>query len=146
MNKKTSRDYEMVDKTLEKLYHVQPKGIVLDKYLKSAFKANSRDIKIIRSILNTEDLAKRSRVTSVGYYVITTKGIQVYESGGYLEYIKRKKKIKQEEKARDRLEDQKLIYETKLAKWQVKLFWPITITGFIMTVIAIIEFFLLIKK
>lgn len=60
---------------------------------------------------------------------ITEFGYQITKNGGWLNHLKREnQKLKNDEQENIRittLSNKKLEYEVKLAKWQVKSFWPI---------------------
>jgi hypothetical protein len=74
-------------------------------------------------------------------YTITPEGIQVVENGGWLKH-----KINQaEEKSKLEIiknkEVEKLFWESKLVKWQVKVFWPLfflAILGFLTGVFSLV--------
>jgi hypothetical protein len=72
--------------------------------------------------------------TADSIYTITPEGIQIFESGGWIKHQANKLKEKlRSERIRNK-EAEKLFWETKLVKWQVKAFWPLfllAILGFL---------------
>jgi hypothetical protein len=64
------------------------------------------------------------------------------ESGGYSGKEQRKKF----EAEREEASHQKTLNESKLAKWQVKIFWPAFIFTLIGSILGIISFFLQVRK
>src|SRR5664280_2558850 len=62
------------------------------------------------------------------------------ESGGYTGREERRKIETEEKRRREEASDKKMQYETKLAKWQVKIFWPAFIFTFIGSVLGIASF------
>lgn len=59
-----------------------------------------------------------------GFYRITNHGKWVHQNGGWI--VRKNQLEADEEKKRKREEAnyEKLLLETRLAKWQVKIFWP----------------------
>ena len=64
------------------------------------------------------------------------------ESGGYRGREQRKKS----EAEREEASHQKTLNEGKLAKWQVKIFWPAFIFTLIGSILGIISFYLQVRK
>lgn len=63
------------------------------------------------------------------YYKLTSHGREIKEIGGWAKYLEQEN-IKEKEVALiQQTENKKLNYETKLAKWQVKTFWPLFIVA-----------------
>lgn len=82
-----------------------------------------KDLMPIINILLTDGLI--AVTGQKGTYSISGKGREVVIDGGYKKYIKEKREdAKQDKKHREaiRIRDK---WQSKLAKWQVYLFWPI---------------------
>ena len=75
------------------------------------------------------------------FYGLTAIGRKVVEIGGWEKYIEQEKSQNKEQDFIKQKEKEQLLYDTKLAKWQVKTFWPlfgIAIIGSICGIISLI--------
>jgi hypothetical protein len=68
------------------------------------------------------------------------------ESGGYEAQEESLKLEKEEERKKDEASYQKTLNEGKLAKWQVKIFWPAFIFTLVGSILGIISFYLQVRK
>jgi len=79
--------------------------------------------------------------TSDNIYTITPLGIQIFESGGWIKHQTNKAEEKLRSESIRNKEVEKLLWETKLVKWQVKVFWPLfflAILGFLTGVSSLV--------
>ena len=82
-------------------------------------------------------------IAATGVPVLLTKrgkSLFLLESGGYEAQEESLKLEKEEERKKDEASYQKTLNEGKLAKWQVKIFWPAFIFTFIGSVLGIASF------
>jgi len=74
-------------------------------------------------------------------YTIRPEGIAIFENGGWKKYkFARDQEAIKEEQVRSR-EIEKLVWETKLIKWQVKSFWPLFIIALLGAIMGSISLF-----
>lgn len=73
---------------------------------------------------------------------LTTFGIEVCNNGGWLVHLNQSKIKEQERLDFEKIELEKLKYDAKLAKWQIRVFWPVFIFGLIGGVSGIISLLL----
>jgi predicted transcriptional regulator len=76
------------------------------------------------------------------HYSLTTLGRQIVKQGGWLKYIEQESLENNEEEFIKQKEKDKLIYETKLARWQVKTFWYLFFLAIIGGIFGIISLIL----
>lgn len=79
--------------------------------------------------------------TADNIYTITPEGIQIAESGGWLKHQANQSEEKYRLERIQNKEVEKLYWESKLVKWQVKVFWPLfflAILGFITGVFSLV--------
>jgi len=63
------------------------------------------------------------------YYKLTSLGREIKKIGGWAKYLEQENLKEKEVALIQHTENKKLNYETKLAKWQVKTFWPLFIVA-----------------
>jgi hypothetical protein len=68
------------------------------------------------------------------------------ESGGYTGQDNRRRIEAEEKRSREEASDRKMQFETKLAKWQVKIFWPAFIFTVIGSALGIVSFIMQLSK
>lgn len=76
------------------------------------------------------------------YYKITSFGREIKEIGGWTKYLEQENLKEKEKVFIQNTEYKKLNYETKLARWQIKTFWPLFIVAVIGGICGIISLLL----
>jgi len=76
------------------------------------------------------------------YHKLTTQGRRVIDLGGWKKFLEQEKIKESEEAFKIQKETEKLNYETKLSKWQVKTFWPLFIIALIGGICGIVSLIL----
>jgi hypothetical protein len=119
-----SRD-EKIEKILQDLY--KRKSIPFGDYIYYEFgdsndNVNRNECDKIIDILCHHNLMHQ---TSDNIYTITTDGIQIIENGGWLKHQADQIKEKLSLEKIQNMEFEKLFWESRLVKWQVKVFWPL---------------------
>jgi hypothetical protein len=113
----------------------------LDDLNKLIFAENPLTVAEIRRLV--EDLTDEGHLTGSGSrFKAKSKITSFLEKGGYTgEEAQRKSKAE-----RERVSDQKAMYELKLAKWQVNVFWPAFLFTLVGSILGIISFYLQVRK
>jgi hypothetical protein len=76
------------------------------------------------------------------YYKLTSLGRDVINIGGWEKYLEQEKITEKENVQDKQKENEKLTYDLRLAKWQVKTFWPLFIIALIGGICGIISLIL----
>lgn len=76
------------------------------------------------------------------FHKLTSQGRKVIELGGWIKFIEQAKIKESEETFKIQKETEKLNYETKLAKWQVKTFWPLFLLALLGGICGIVSLIL----
>ncbi len=132
-------DIKIADIILKGLYKAFPVHAKIWHILgENGVKCELKEIHHILDNLEADDLIVR---TEGSYFKITSHGRYVIDE--HLSLASFQESIKNEEAAKDEVENvkiEKLKYDAKLSKWQVKTFWPVFIFGMIGGVFGIISF------
>lgn len=111
------------------------KASVIDSFiwsnLMSEYDIPRQESRAIRELLEIH----HNLITTIGsngsIYSLTARGIEVIEKGGWSWYMQQLENEEKEGARQQELEAKKLRWETKLAKWQVKVFWPVFLLGLV---------------
>ena len=119
------------------------KASVIDSFIWSnlmrEYDISRQESRAIRELLEIH----HDLITTIGrdgtIYSITARGIEVIEKGGWSWYLHQLENEEKERARQQELEAEKLRWETKLAKWQVKVFWPVFLLGLVGGISGIIS-------
>lgn len=130
-----------VDIVIKRFYSYLPNG----KYYCESVSNLNLEIKEQQEILKF--LVDESIIKDVGdqSHILSSKGKEIVEIyGGIDKYLEHEKSEKDESNRLEKLKNEKLYLDTKLAKWKVKTFWYVFIFGLLggfHTVYSIIDSF-----
>lgn len=148
-----SEDEKLHD-LLSRYYHDEgwcPVHIICQKMYspaadKIALRLEHKDMNYFPKVLEEEDLLDFDKSYG-GQYRITTKGMKVMRNEGYVEYAKNRRNDEAEDKKHKASLRVRDYWQSKIAKWQVKLFWFGVLGGFIGFCLSLYNFIdSLIKK
>ena len=132
---------EKIEKVLQDLSNKKSIAFgdyIYDKFGDSNDMVNRNDCDKIVDIMVHYNLMCQ---TTDSIYTITPEGIQIFENGGWIKYQANKIEEKSRSESIRNKEVEKLFWETKLVKWQVKVFWPLfflAILGFLTGVSSLV--------
>lgn len=132
-------DIKKADIILKELFDSYPEIVDVWKLViaKNICHEKNEIYSLLDSLIDDDLITKEARTL----YRITSKAREIIEEHGSLELFN--EYVKNERTAKAEVEDikiEKLRYDAKLSKWQVKTFWPVFIFGIIGGVFGIISF------
>jgi len=130
-------DYNIIDKKIELFYGYLPYGNNFSDSTYGLFKDNHHEMYEIRDFLIEQGILENWG--NAGKLIISKKGKDAWTEFASIEkYLENCAAVKQ-------IEKQKLIYDSKISKWQAKTFWWVFFIGLVGGICGIISLIMKLK-
>jgi len=131
-------NYENIDATIKEFHKLLPYGGDFSEVIYE-LKLDYDERESIEKFLKDNDIIEYWG--EYGKSIITSHGEKVFEIyGGIEKFIEHQELEKKEEIRLEKIKNQKLEFDAKLSKWQVKTFWPVFVFGLIGFIFGVFNF------
>jgi hypothetical protein len=137
-------DYNIIDKKIELFYGYLPYGNNFSDSTYGLFKDNHHEMYEIRDFLIEQGILENWG--NAGKLIISKKGKDAWTEFASIEkYLENCAAELAENEKLKQIEKQKLIYDSKISKWQAKTFWWVFFIGLVGGICGIISLIMQLK-